>query len=144
MNTLVNMSLAGSAVLILWLLAAGVLKDRLPAPWHYRILKLSLFFFLVPVVRLVPAAARLLALLVPAPALPAATAPGPLPTVTAIPAAASPRLSSPALPPPPDRNHLPCLLRLSGRWRRFGLWAPRQCCSIRGMSTCGSAAGCSG
>lgn len=102
MNTLVNMSLAGSAVLILWLLAAGVLKDRLPAPWHYRILKLSLFFFLIPVVRLVPAAARLLAPLAPAPALPAATAPGPLPTVAAIPAATSPQFSSPALSPAPQ------------------------------------------
>lgn len=102
MNTLVNMSLAGSSVLILWLLAAGVWKDRLPAPWHYRILKLSLFFFLVPVVRLAPAAARLLASLAPAPALPAPAAPGPLPTVTAIPAAASPRPSSPVPSPAPQ------------------------------------------
>ena len=54
MSTLAGMSLAGGAVLALWLLASGVLRNRLPARWHYRILKTSLFFFLVPVGRLLP------------------------------------------------------------------------------------------
>ena len=42
MNTLAGMGLAGSAVLLLWLPASKLLKNRLPARWHYRILKISL------------------------------------------------------------------------------------------------------
>ena len=34
MNTLAGMGLAGGAVLALWLLVSGALKNRLPARWH--------------------------------------------------------------------------------------------------------------
>jgi len=103
MNTLAGMGLAGSAVLALWLLASRVLKNCLPARWHYRILKTSLFFFLVPVGRLLPLAGRVLSALRPAPAV---VAPAPAPAVPDIPMAVLPQLpvtapAAPALPPVP-------------------------------------------
>lgn len=49
MNIILGMSLAGSAVLLVWWLANAVRGNRLPARWHYRVLKASLFFMLVPV-----------------------------------------------------------------------------------------------
>lgn len=100
MNTLANMGLAGSAVLLLWLLASKLLKNRLPARWHYRILKTSLFFFLVPVGRLLPLAERALAALAPAPA-PAAPAPAPVQAVPHIPVAVIPQITAPAPAPAP-------------------------------------------
>lgn len=98
MNTLVNMSLAGSAVFLLWLAVSRVLKNRLPARWHYRILKASLFFFLVPVGRLIPLAARALAALAPAPAAPVSI---PVQTLPRVSAAAIPRVPAPVLTPVP-------------------------------------------
>lgn len=91
MNTLVNMTLSASAVLLLWLAAARALKDRLPACWHYRILKFCLFFFLAPVGHLGPAAARLLNALRPGPAVTASVV---IPGTPAIPAAAAPPIPS--------------------------------------------------
>lgn len=49
MNIILGMSLAGSAVLLVWWLANAVRGNRLPARWHYRVLKASLLFMLVPV-----------------------------------------------------------------------------------------------
>lgn len=80
MNTIAGMGLAGSAVLALWLLASGVLKNRLPAQWHYRILKTSLFFFLVPVGRILSLVGRVLAALRPVPTV---SVPAPLPAPAA-------------------------------------------------------------
>lgn len=71
MNTLAGMGLAGSAVLALWLLASRVLKDRMPARWHYRVLKISLFFFLIPVGQLLALAGG--------PCAPCGRLPGPSP-----------------------------------------------------------------
>lgn len=90
MNTLAGMGLAGGAVLALWLPASRLLKNRLPARWHYRILKTSLFFFLVPVGRLLPLMGRALSALRPAPA--AIPAPAPVPAVPDIPVAVPPRV----------------------------------------------------
>lgn len=90
MNTLLGMGLAGGAVLALWLPASRLLKNRLPARWHYRILKTSLFFFLVPVGRLLPLAGRALSALRPAPA--AIPGPVPVPTAPDIPVAVPPRV----------------------------------------------------
>lgn len=107
MNTLLGMGLAGGAVLVLWLAASRLLKNRLPARWHYRILKTSLFFFLVPVGRLLPLAGRALSALRPAPA--AIPAPAPVQTVPDIPVAVLPRVpvtapavSVPAPAPAPE------------------------------------------
>ena len=66
MNTLAGMGLAGSAVLLLWLPASKLLKNRLPARWHYRILKISLCFFLIPVGRLLSLAGQALSAARPA------------------------------------------------------------------------------
>lgn len=93
MNILAGMGLAGSAVLLLWLPVSKALKNRLPARWHYRILKTGLFFFLVPVGRLVPLAARALSALSAAPAA--------APYVSGIPAAAIPHIAAPAQTPMP-------------------------------------------
>ncbi|EOS67332.1 M56 family metallopeptidase [Oscillibacter sp. 1-3] len=103
MNTLAGMGLAGSAVLALWLLASRVLKNRLPARWHYRILKTGLFFFLVPVGRVLPLAGRALSALRPAPA---AALPAPAPLAPNIPVAVLPQIpgagpAAPAQPPVP-------------------------------------------
>ena len=99
MSTLAGMSLAGGAVLALWLLASGALRNRLPARWHYRILKTSLFFFLVPVGRLLPLAGRVLPALRPAPAAPASA---PVQAVPHIPVTVLPQIPAvPAVPSPP-------------------------------------------
>lgn len=99
MSTLAGMSLAGGAVLALWLLASGALRNRLPARWHYRILKTSLFFFLVPVGRLLPLAGRVLSALRPAPAAPASA---PVQAVPHIPVTVLPQIPAvPAVPSPP-------------------------------------------
>lgn len=99
MSTLAGMSLAGGAVLALWLLASGALRNRLPARWHYRILKTSLFFFLVPVGRLLPLAGRVLSALRPAPAVPASA---PVQAVPHIPVTVLPQIPAvPAVPSPP-------------------------------------------
>ena len=95
MSTLAGMSLAGGAVMALWLLASGALRNRLPARWHYRILKTSLFFFLVPVGRLLPLAGRGLSALRPAPvSAPVQAVPHipvtVLPQIPAVPAVLSP------------------------------------------------------
>ena len=97
MNTLAGMGLAGGAVLALWLLVSGALKNRLPARWHYRVLKASLFFFLVPVGRLLPLAGRALSALRTAPAV---TGPVPAPAAPNIPVTVLPRVpvTAPAAP----------------------------------------------
>lgn len=101
MNTLAGMGLAGSAVLALWLLADRVLKDRMPARWHYRILKISLFFFLVPAGRLLSLAGRALRALRPSPGA-AVTAPAAVPAAPRIPVAVLPQApaAAPNLPAP--------------------------------------------
>jgi len=48
-NTLLTMSLTGSAVVLAWLVADRVTGKRLSAVWHDRILRLALFFMLVPI-----------------------------------------------------------------------------------------------
>lgn len=84
MNTLLGMGLAGSAVFLVWCAIDKLRGSRLPARWHYRILKLSLFFMLVPVGRLFSLLASLRPTPTPA-AVPAVTPPIPdLPTVTPI------------------------------------------------------------
>lgn len=100
MNTLAGMGLAGSAVLALWLLASKVLKDRMPARWHYRVLKISLFFFLIPVGQLLPLAGRALCALRPLPGV-AVAAPA-APAAPRIPVEALPRIpaAAPAAPVP--------------------------------------------
>ncbi len=97
MNTLAGMGLAGGAVLALWLLVSGALKNRLPARWHYRVLKASLFFFLVPVGRLLPLAGRALSAMRTAPAV---TGPVPAPAAPNIPVTVLPRVpvTAPAAP----------------------------------------------
>lgn len=69
-NTILGMSLAGSAVLLVWRLVDAVRGSRLPARWHYRMLKVSLFFMLAPVGWVSGLARQWLAALTPAPALP--------------------------------------------------------------------------
>ena len=98
MNTLAGMGLAGSAVLLLWLPASKLLKNRLPARWHYRILKISLCFFLIPVGRLLSLAGQALSAARPAASLPVSI---PAQAVPNIPAAAIPQLPLPALAPAP-------------------------------------------
>lgn len=100
-NALAGMGLAGGAVLALWLAASRVLGNRLPARWHYRVLKTSLFFFLVPVGRLLPLAGRTLSALRPAPAAPV---PVPAPAVPKIPVTVLPRMpvTAPAAPVVPQ------------------------------------------
>nr|WP_325185748.1 M56 family metallopeptidase [uncultured Oscillibacter sp.] len=90
MNTLAGMGLAGSAVLALWLLASKVLKDRMPARWHYRVLKISLFFFLIPVGQLLALAGRTLCALRPSPGT--VSAPAAVPAAPRIPVEALPRI----------------------------------------------------
>lgn len=120
MNTLVSMGLAGSAVLLLWLPASRVLKNRLPARWHYRILKTSLFFFLVPVGRLLPLTGRALAALTPAP-VPAAPAPAPVQTVPNIPVAVIPQITAPVPAPAPAPE--PFALSAEGLRVLAAVWA---------------------
>lgn len=107
MSTLAGMSLSGSAVLVLWLAASRLLRTRLPARWHYLVLKTSLLFFLIPVGRLLPLMARALSAMRPVPAI--TPVPVPAPVSPGVPAAALPRipvtlpaapLPSPALPLP--------------------------------------------
>lgn len=82
-NTLLGMSLASGAVLILSLAAGRLLGNRLPARWHYRMLKASLFFLLVPVGRL--ALHLRLPVSAPGPVLPAVPLPDPAPAAAAVP-----------------------------------------------------------
>ena len=101
-NTLLGMSLAGSAVFLLWRLTDRVLRGRLPARWSYRMLKAGIFFLLVPVGRL----ADLLLSLRPAPAAPAPVLPST--PVVHIPVTAAPVIPapSPAAPVPvPVETH---------------------------------------
>ena len=98
MNTLAGMGLAGSAVLLLWLPASKLLKNRLPARWYYRILKISLCFFLIPVGRLLSLTGQALSAARPAASLPVSI---PAQAVPNIPAAAIPQLPLPALAPAP-------------------------------------------
>ncbi|WP_298033791.1 M56 family metallopeptidase [uncultured Dysosmobacter sp.] len=67
---LLRTALPGSAVVLAWLAADALLEKRLPALWHYRVLKLALFLFLVPVWPLAALTAKLAAR--PAPAVPVA------------------------------------------------------------------------
>lgn len=71
-DVLLRTALPGSAVTLAWLAVNALQGKRLPALWHYRMLKLALFLFLVPVWPLAALAAKLLA-------APAATVPGPMP-----------------------------------------------------------------
>lgn len=48
MNLLFSMSLAGSLVLLLYLVIRPAARHCLPAVWHYRLLKAALLFFLLP------------------------------------------------------------------------------------------------
>lgn len=100
MNTLLGMGLAGSAVFLVWCAIDKLRGGCLPARWHYRILKLSLFFMLVPMGRLFSLLAALRPIPTPA-AVPAVTPPIPdLPTVTPIlpptPAVPLPETAAPA------------------------------------------------
>ena len=76
------------------------MENRMPARWHYRILKISLFFFLIPVGQLLPPMVRALSALRPAPA--ATPGPAPVPTVPDIPVAVLPRVpvTAPAVSAP--------------------------------------------
>lgn len=65
-DVLLRTALTGSAVTLAWLAVNALLGKRLPALWHYRVLKLALFLFLVPVWPLAALAARLTANLAPA------------------------------------------------------------------------------
>ena len=100
MNTLAGMGLAGSAVLALWLLVQRLLGSRMPARWHYRVLKISLFFFLIPVGQLPPLAGRALRTLKPVHT--AVSGPVPVPAVPQIPVSVLPQVpaASPAVPVP--------------------------------------------
>ena len=51
-DLLLSMSLTGSTVVLVWWVAAKLSGERLSAIWHDRILRLALFFMLVPVGRL--------------------------------------------------------------------------------------------
>ena len=108
-NTLLGMSLAGSAVFLLWRLTDRLFRGRLPARWSYRMLKAALLFLLIPVGRL----AGLLTALWPAPA---ATAPAlPAPTVSAAPVVIlpSPLPAAPAAPIPAPAPQAPPEIALS-------------------------------
>lgn len=99
-NTLLGMTLAGSAVFLIWSAIDKLQGGRLPARWHYRILKLSLLFMLVPVgkifsllgkLRPVPAPASVTPVQIPelptvTPILPPGAAVAPVPEAAASPA----------------------------------------------------------
>lgn len=121
MNTLAGMSLAGGAVLALWLAASKVLRNRLPARWHYRILKTGLFFFLVPVGRLLPLAGRVLSALRPVPAVPM---PAPAPAAPNIPMAVLPQIPM-AAPPAPAIPQAPAPFSVTAETLRLlaAVWA---------------------
>ena len=104
-NTLLTMALTGSAVVLVWLMVDRLAGKRISPVWHERILRLALFFMLVPVGRLWETASKLLALcfvsgtasaapgtlpLAPAvsPDAVIAVLPGALPEVTVVPPAA--------------------------------------------------------
>lgn len=110
MNALLSMSLAGSAVLLLWRLVSKLLGDRLPARWHYRILKTGLLFLLVPVGPLAAALPSLWKALSPAPTpvvmtptlspgIPGTVLPHPVPSVSVPAAPATPTAPSLSLSP---------------------------------------------
>ncbi|MDO4316150.1 MAG: M56 family metallopeptidase [Oscillospiraceae bacterium] len=92
---LLRTALTGSAVTLAWTAANALHGKHLPALWHYRVLKLALLLFLVPVWPLAALAAEALTAL--SPGLPVTTtgiAPAPQIPVTALPPAAV----SPAAP----------------------------------------------
>lgn len=87
-DVLFRTALTGSAVTLAWLAANALLGKRLPALWHYRVLKLALLLFLVPVWPLAALAAALPAKLAPAaPVTVPELTPAPQIPVTALPAA---------------------------------------------------------
>lgn len=103
-DVLLRTALTGSAVTLAWLAVNALLGKRLPALWHYRVLKLALFLFLVPVWPLASLAAKLparLAFTAPVTAPEAAPAPQipvtALPTAPAVPAAPLPETAPVAL-----------------------------------------------
>lgn len=94
-DVLLRTALTGSAVTLAWMAVNALLGKRLPALWHYRMLKLALLLFLVPVWPLAALAAEAAAK--PNSVLPASAAkgmPSPQIPVTALPAAPV----SPAIP----------------------------------------------
>lgn len=94
-DVLLRTALTGSAVTLAWLAVNALLGNRLPALWHYRVLKLALLLFLVPVWPLAALAAKLPARLAPAvPAITPELTPAPQIPVTALPVAPG----SPAVP----------------------------------------------
>lgn len=96
-DVLLRTALTGSAVTLSWLAVNALLGKRLPALWHYRVLKLALFLFLVPVWTLAALAAKLTANLAPAaPVTAPELTPAPQIPVTVLPAAPV----SPAAPLP--------------------------------------------
>lgn len=48
-NILLNMSLSGSIVVILWFIVFFVSKSKLNVMWHYNVMKIGLFFMLFPI-----------------------------------------------------------------------------------------------
>lgn len=96
-DVLLRTALTGSAVTLSWLAVNALLGKRLPALWHYRVLKLALFLFLVPVWALAALAAKLTANLAPAaPVTAPELTPAPQIPVTVLPVAPV----SPAAPLP--------------------------------------------
>lgn len=95
LDALLRTALPGTAVTLAWLAADRLFGKRLPAVWHYRILKLALALFLIPVWPLAAWAASLTP--VPAPAAPAVSTPGPALPVIQIP---DPPILAEAVPVP--------------------------------------------
>lgn len=91
-KALFSMSLAGTAVVLAWLVLCRLAGNRFSARWQYRMLKLALAFLLVPV----GAALHALRAVVPAAPVPTPA----LPLSPIIPEAAIPALPMPTPPPP--------------------------------------------
>ncbi len=96
LDALLRTALPGSAVTLAWLAADRLFGKRLPAAWHYRILKLALALFLVPVWPLAAWAASVTP--APAPAVPSVPAPGPMIPVIQAPAPPAEAAPVPAAP----------------------------------------------
>lgn len=92
LDALLRTALPGTAVTLAWLAADRLFGKRLPAVWHYRILKLALALFLIPAWPLAAWAASL----TPSPA-PAVPAPGPALPMIQIP---DPPIQAEAVPVP--------------------------------------------
>lgn len=119
-DVLLRTALTGSAVTLAWMAVNALLGKRLPALWHYRVLKLALFLFLVPVWPLASLAAKLPAKLAPAAPV---TAPevtlAPQIPVTALPTAPT----APAAPAAPLPGTAPVALSVDLLQLLTAVWA---------------------